>query len=283
MALGATFTLNSPHAPGKKIKPPPTISNVFLAFQGVGFTSGKTRQFQAMCGANPPTITAGYAKTTTLERPKQRGLTIFDGYDPVQMTVQIVFGSWVGTGWLTDDATGRSIKGDIDVLEWMGGSNFQAGPAPVIYVWCYSSSGAGQTDLIPPQYQSTPQAPFPWILTTGGLQWGTAYRNASGLRVWQEATLVLENYLNLGGTPPPDTSAKGGYFVTSPKINKPILIAGAKGVLSPMEDHAVLAGRICEDPKNNPCKATSIKLNRKGVYYAIRKDVSVWIPGHVIV
>ena len=253
---------------------------MYLAFQGIGFTSGTVRSFQAMCGANPPTITAGYAKYATLARPLQRGLTIFQGYDPVTMTVEVIFGSWVATGWQTDDLTGASIKADIGHLEWMAGSNFQTGPAPIIYVWCYSSS-SGQSDLIPSQYQSTPQTPFPWIVT--GLAWGTAYRNLSGLRVWQEATITLENYLNLGTTPPPDAQVKGGYFVTSPAINKPILIAGSKSVRSPMENHALLAGRICEDPKNNPCKGTSIKLNRKGVYYAIRKGVSVWIPGHTVV
>lgn len=258
---------------------PQTISNVYLQFQGIGFSTGKVREFQVIAGSQPPTITGGYAQYEEYDRPLQRGLTIFKGYKPVTMTVSVIFGQWVGTGWKTDDDTGRAIRQQIAALEWMGGSNFQAGPSPVVYIFCQSTSG-GQTDLIPAQYQSTSKSQFPWIIT--GLSWGTTYRNPAGYRVWQEATITVENYLNLGVTPPPKTQQDGGYFRTTGTYDKPILIAGAPSVRSPVEDHRILARRICESSRNNPCKGTRIKLNRKGIYYQIRTGVHVWVPGHSI-
>ena len=62
----------------------------------------------------------------------------------------------------------------------------------------------------------------------------------------------------------------------------PLTIAGAPDVLSPLEDQAILAGRICPAPQNNPCKGTNIRLARKGVYFQIKTGVSVYIPGHTV-
>jgi hypothetical protein len=292
MPLGATFI-----GPGQGNKkrptkaglpaPPAPISNVYLTFQGIGFTSGKARNFEAIVGTNPPTVTGGYAKWQTVERPLQRALTIFQGYDPVQMTVDIIFGSWAN-GWDTSDGPehgtptygGKFVENNIAALEWMAGSNFQSGPSPVVYMWSYSSQG-GQSDLIPPQYQSTQKSRYPWIIT--GLGWGQAYRNQNGYRVWQEATITLENYLNLNPAPAPETSGTGGFFVSKPGRDQPILIAGAPDVKSPLEDHQILAGRICEAKENNPCQHTSIRLRGKSLRFQIRHGVKVFIPGHTII
>lgn len=266
--LGATITFGAPQRP----KPAPPVRNVFLSFQGIGFSTGATRSFDVISGQAPPTITGGYAKWTVLSRPLQRGLTFLDGYDPTTMTVSVIFGQWGTQGWQIGDRAAQKVETDIGSLEWMAGSNFVSGPSPVVYVFSHSSQG-GDSDLIPPQYRGVP-----WIVT--GLEWGTAYRNPSGSRVWQEATVTLQNYLNLGAPPAADTSASGGYFISKPGRDTPLLIAGAPSVNSPTVDHSVLAGRICEDAKNNPCKATSIRLQRKSVYFAIRHGVNVFIPSH---
>ena len=259
----------------------PTIapaSNVFLSFTGVGFSTGTQRSFEAIAGANPPTITGGYAQWESVKRPLQRSLTIFQGYDPVQMTVDIIFGSWLD-GWDTSDTGGQTVENNIAVLEWMGGSNFHVGPSPVVYVWSYSNQG-GQSDLIPRQYQSTKKSQYPWIIT--GLRWGQAWRNTNGYRVWQEATITLENYLNLSPAPAADTSSKGGYFTSRAGRDTPLLIAGAPTVKSPMEDHQILAGRICQASENNPIKGSNVRLNGKGKQFKIRHGLKVYIPGHTI-
>lgn len=273
MTTGASLTFPGSQAQ-PPIKAPPAVRNISLSFQGVGFSSGKPRSFDAIAGANGVKVTGGYAVWNELERPYQDSLTMYQGRGAAALSVNIIFGSWLASGWMTDDSTGQQIENDISVLEWMGGQGFHSGPSPVVYMWSFSSQG-GQTELIPAQYQG-----MPWIISNG-IEWGEVWKNPNGFRVWQEATFTLKNYLNLSAPPPPDTNVQGGYYVTTPPRNTPLLIAGAPDVLSPLVDHSVLAGRICQDPKNNPCKGTNIRLNRKGVYYKIRSGVSVFVPGHV--
>lgn len=256
-------------------KPPPPARNIYLSFQGVAFSSGARQRFDVVCGANPPTITGGYGIWQPFKRYLQRSLTIFQGYDPAQMTVDIIFGSWID-GWQDDDATGAAVETDIGKLEWMGGLTQRTGPSPVVYVYSHSNQG-GDSNLVPPQVRG-----LPWIITTDGLQWGTAYRNANGYRIWQEATIQLENYLNLNAPPQPDTSMKGGYFTSRAGRDTALKIAGAPSANSPIVDHTILARRILSDPKNNPMKGTSIRLERKSISWQIRHGVKVWVPAHQI-
>lgn len=257
------------------------VANTFLSFTGVGFSTGTPRRFQALAGANPPTITGGYARWTEVKRPLARSLTIFDGYDPVRMVVDVVFGAWAAPGWDITDAGGQAVEQNIGALEWMAGSNFQSGPSPAVYVYCYAATG-GQSDLIPPQYQSRDHKhEFAWVITQ--LAWGTSHRNTNGRRVWQEATITLEGYLGTAAAPHASREAAGGYFVSRPGKDRPILIAAAATVNSPNEDHQILAGRIAEDPHNNPCHGRPrLSLNGKGLRFRIPHGVHVWIPGHVV-
>lgn len=256
----------------------PAGGSGYLVFTGVGFETRRQRHFQALAGSQPPTITGGYAVWKPVRRPLARALTIFTGYDPAQMTVQIVFGQWANGGWQTDTQSGQDVEANIAVLEWMGGSNFQTGPSPVVYVTCPSPAG-GQTDLIPPPYQSAPGRPYPWIVT--GVQWGTAYRNATGFRVWQEATVTLQNYLNTGAPPRAHMTAHGGYFVSEPGRDTPLLIAAAPSVSSPIADQQIVARRITSDPHNNPCKDNPrLNLQGKGLRFVVRHGVPVYVPTH---
>lgn len=261
--------------------------NVYLTFEGRGLSSGHTRSFDVLAGDNPPTITGGYANWQIVARPMQRGLTIPSGYDPIQMTVEVRFGRWTAQGgWLTDDAHAKptrryngsgNTEDDIATLEWMAGSNFISGPSPVVYVWSHSSSG-GDTALVPPQYSKPAPSGFPWIIT--GLTWGKAIRNPNGYRTWQDATVVLSNYLNFGAPPAPDTNLQGGYFVSKPGRDTALTIAAAPSSRSPLVDHRVLAKRILSDPKNNPCKGTRINLQRRSVSWTISHGTNVWVPQH---
>src|SRR5581483_6732395 len=199
---GARADIARRRQPGHRRSRPPGVGdrmalsgNVYLSFQGVGFSSGYRQSFDVLCGDNPPTVTAGYANWTNVKRPLQRSLTIFEGYEPATMTVEVRFGQWANNGsWQTDDTAGQKNENDIGKLEWMAGSNFQQGPSPAIYVWSHSTQG-GDTDLIPRQYRG-----LPWIIS-GGVQWGKSIRNPNGYRIWQDATFTLENYLNLTAPP----------------------------------------------------------------------------------
>lgn len=264
--------------PQRKSNPP---SNVYLSFYGVGFSSGVQQGFDVLCGANPPKITDGYAKWNVLDRPMERGLTILQGYDPAQMVVEIIFGLFdPSQGWQTDDPSGMQVEQDIGWLEWMGGSNFQGGPSPAMYVYSYAVAGTvagGQSNLIPPQYRN-----MPWIVASNGLQWGQAWRNPNGFRVYQEATITLQNYLNLNAPPKADLNSKGGYFISKAGRDSALLIAGSPSALSPTVDHQTLAKRILGASQNNPCKGTSIRLQRRAITWQIRHGVHVWVPAHQI-
>lgn len=249
---------------------PRAASNIYLTLQGIGFSSGYRQSFDVMVGDSPPTITGGYATWSTVKRPLTRALTIFQGYDPVQMQLAVRFGQW-SPGWDRSDSAGRQVEQDIGKLEWMAGSNFREGPSPIVYVWSFSNQG-GETDLIPPQYRHVP-----WIIT-GGVQWGKALRNPGGYRVWQDATFTLENYLNLSKPPAADLTVRGKYITSGPGRDTALTIAAA--ARSPMVDHRILAGRICADPKNNPIKGTRIRLNGRSLSWPIRHGIEVWVPQH---
>ena len=262
------------------------IRNAYLRFTAQNFKGsnaapGGINYFDVACGSTPPTITGGYARWNAIQRPLQRSLTIFGGYDPVQMTVNVIFGQWNSqAGWATSDTTGQYVENQIGVLEWMAGVNSPSGAPPVVYVYS-DSTGGGQSDLIPPQYQSTSSQKYPWVIS--GLAWGTAYRNTNMYRVWQEATINLEGYLNLGKPPAPKTQQSGAYFTSRAGRNTALLIAGAPAAHSPVEDHRLLAERICDHAKNNPCKGTKIRLRHKHVSWPITIGTPVWVPDHSIV
>lgn len=280
-ALAAAAAANA-----KVANPPPPVRNTYLSIQGTGFKSGYNQSFDVLCGSNPPTITDGYAQWSVIPRPLQRGLTVFTGYNPVQMTVDVIFGSFnesylqgaAAGGWQTSDATGAIIEKDIRKLAWMAGSNFVAGPSPVVYVFSWSTQG-GATDLVPPEVRG-----IPWIISTGGLTWGQAWRTPNGFRIYQEATITLQNYLNIKAPPAPDVTMSGGYFTTSLRYNQPITIAAAPSANSPIADTKILAKAICTSGKNNPIKGTNIRLGRKSLYYRIRVSppCKVWIPSHIV-
>lgn len=260
----------------------PLGGNIYLTFHGIGFHSGHVRRFDVMVGDNPPTVTGGYATWNSIKRPLQRAYTQFTGYEPMQLTVDVRFGAWDQRhGWLTDDTdphtgqTVRNVEKDIATLEWMAGSNFNAGPSPVVYLWSHSSGG-GDTNLVPPQYAT--QKGVPWVVS--GLQWGKSYRSPNGFRTLQEATITLLNYLNLSKPPAPDTTIRGGYFVSKPGRDTALLIAAAPSAQSPIVDHKILAQRILADDQNNPCKGSSIRLARRSVSWTIRHGTSVFVPQH---
>jgi hypothetical protein len=261
--------------PSPGVTSPKTAPNAFLSFQGIGQSSGYRQSFQVLAGQSPPTITGGYATWSNLSRPLQRALTIFTGYEPMSMTCDVIFGRWLnGRGWEQDAAAARLVEADIAKLDWMAGGGFESGPSPYVYVISYSTAG-GQSDLVPAKYHGVP-----WIVT--GLTWGQAWRNTAASRIYQEATVVLQQYLNLNTPPQPDTSTSGSWFVSSPGNDTALKIAASRASNAPTADYQSLARTILRAAENNPCKGTSIRLERRSISWVIRHGVKVFVPSHTI-
>lgn len=262
-----------------------TTPNAFLSFQGQNPADGHREAFDAVSGANPPTITGGYAKWSMIERPMQRSLTIPESIDPVTMTADIIFGSWLGQyglprGLQDSDVVGQRVETDISSLEWMaggGGANgFKAGMAPWVYVTAWSDVGKHtQSGLIPVRYRG-----LPWVIT--GLSWGQAWRNGSAYRIYQEATVTLTNYLNLTPAGPSQDQTGGSWFTSAPGLDTALKIAGSHGVNSPTVDIQSVAQSILNADQNNPCKGTRIRLQRRSVSWTVRHGTRVFVPSHTV-
>lgn len=264
----------------------PIFDSRYVTLRGYG--PDRQDQISVLCGDTPPTIKGGYAKWATVDRPLRRGVSIFQGYDPVTMELNLRFGHWdPGAGWLTDENTGQAIEQEIETLEWMAGSNFTAGQSPFVYVNTYDTQG-NTTNLVPYEYQQTAGWSgamadanlWPWVVQ-GGITWGKSWRTGIGsspgaARVYQDCTLTLMNWQGINK--PPTTRSKGGYFVSRPGRDTCLLIAEAPS------GHALypqaLAQNIKIDHNNNPITGSRLHLSDHSLYYPIRHGLSVWVPSH---
>lgn len=257
----------------------------YLSFQGKDPATGYRKSFDVLCGAADPKITGGYAEWSTVSRPLQRALTIPKDFPPVEMTCDVIFGSWVGQyglphGWQQNDTTGKRVEADIAALEWMaggGGTGGHArGQAPWVYVMSYSGQNSkAQSGLIPPQYRG-----LQWVITA--LAWGQGWRNASEYRIYQEATVTLTNFLSLTPAGSATTDAGGSWFVSSPGRDTALKIAASPSIASPTLDYQSLARTILGAKANNPCRGTTIKLKGRSIHWAIRHGVHVYVPSHTV-
>lgn len=262
-----------------------TIPNAFLSFQGKSPSTGNTETFDVLSGANPPTITGGYAEWSNVTRPLQRALTVPKDFPPVTMTCDVIFGSWLGQygqaqGWQQDDGTGQRIENDISALEWMAGGGGvggqPSGQAPWVFVTSYSNRDTKtQSGLIAVRYRG-----LPWIVT--GLDWGQSWRNDNAYRVYQEATITLTNFLSLTPAGTPTTQVGGSWFTSSPGRDSALLIAASPSINSPTVDLQATAREICRSTANNPCKGTTINLNGRSINWKIRHGVQIYVPSHVV-
>lgn len=261
-----------------------TIANAYLTFQGIGFQSHTRKQFSVMAGDTPPTITGGYAQYQNVPRPLSRGLTIFQGYDTVQMSLALRFGTWTtDLTWDTSDSAGYhldGIGGDIWKLEWMAGGQFRNGPSPIVYVNSFGTDG-GMSYLIPARYNGTGSSAIPWVINN--IQWGDVDRNPSGYRVRQDATVTLMQYLNFTKVPGQTTQSSGGYFISKAGADTALKIVAAmvsSGNAVPAYQQT-LASRIANEDRNNPVKGSRLKLHGS-VKKFIKHGLAVWIPAHQI-
>jgi hypothetical protein len=172
-----------------------------------------------LAGAEPPKITGGYAKFQAVDRYGRTGITQFMGYDPLIMTVPLLFegltrdfstlqsvididGDWfarqanIGAqrAASAQEARGRAIETDIELLERMAGRGSFVGSgigAPPVIRASTTDANGNVVGLIPVSYQ--------WNVGRAGMLWRIvdlawddgAVRNAQGDRLRASCTLTL--------------------------------------------------------------------------------------------
>jgi hypothetical protein len=150
--------------------------------------------FSVMAGEDPPKVTAGYAKFTTIDRPERVGLMSFDGYDPAELTIPIHFEAKTA-------AAARDVEDDIDLLERMAGrGNFEGaavGPPPIIRI--STTDGEGNVvPLVPRNYQTSPQNKSAPLWRVVNIEWDDgALRGTGGNRRRQLATVTVRQHVKL--------------------------------------------------------------------------------------
>lgn len=147
--------------------------------------------FSVMADDDPPTITGGYAKFSTLDRPARKGLTKFDGYDPLTMSVPVLFEAY-------EQQDGSSVEDRIEELERMAGigrySGSGIGPPAVVHVSTTNGNGDA-IPLIPLNYQRTDANPNGPLWRVTNIEWGdNALRDRKGRRIRQKATVTLQQH-----------------------------------------------------------------------------------------
>lgn len=177
------------------------IRSVSSKFSGRGKTRllvpGRLRAattVSMMPGDQPPRITDGYAKYSTLDRPGRTGLTIFDGFNPMMMEIPIRFENF-------QFREGLQIERDIAKLERLAGrGNFEGtavGSPPIIRVAVTGGSG-NVVPLISHNYQWSRQNPNAPKWRVQAIDWDAEpLRNASGNRTRQLATVTLQQSISV--------------------------------------------------------------------------------------
>jgi hypothetical protein len=189
-----------------------------IQFSG-SLTNGKTNStvppFSVLAQDSvAPTVTGGFAKWNIVGRPQRVGFTVIDGYDPVTMTVPVMFDA-VTYDPLSTANTGAELERDIQILEWLGGRGKLyasgggvgapgQGDSPLVSVASVNSQGI-ETNLIPPNCRD-----INWVVT--GIDYDTGpLRNGAGDRVRQLVTVTLTQHIGAPGTTfdSPSVRAKG--------------------------------------------------------------------------
>lgn len=157
-----------------------------------------SESFHVLAGDTPPRITNGYAKFETVDRPMRAGLTMFTGYDPIEMEVPIRFEATTFSD--AGEREGSGIEDDIALLERMAGrgqgSVSGVGPPPVVRV--STTRGRDTVPLIPSNYQYSEQNPSAPLWRVAGVEWDDgAWRNDHGNRIRQLAVVTLRQHVRV--------------------------------------------------------------------------------------
>jgi hypothetical protein len=120
-------------------------------------------------GPEAPIVTGGYGGWDMVERPRRVAMTQWNGREPIQMDVPIVF-----DGFKRND--GQEIN--IATLERMA-----------------LPHGGGEPPKVKIIGSAMPHSDLEWVIN--GITWGEQIRNRDGLRVRQEGVVSLISYIDV--------------------------------------------------------------------------------------
>lgn len=159
----------------------------------------KENSFDVYAGDTAPTVVGGYAKIDIVARTERTGLSVFQGYDPITLSIPIRFESDdVSPGGTRE---GQQVEDDIKKLERMAGRGEFPGAAvgtPAIVRISTTNADSNPMPLIPSNYawdrNDTANSPVYWI---GNIEWDDdPWRNTSGNRIRQLATVTAIQYVS---------------------------------------------------------------------------------------
>src|ERR1700727_450756 len=169
-------------------------ARVATTIQEIGFTGIKgstVKRFSALAGEQPMIPTAGWVKLAKVARFQRVAITVPEGYEPLEVTVPILFDAVVKT------KNRESVEAEILILEWMAGRPASTaeikGEPPLVEVYSVNGSGR-QTNLVPKPLQTVPGRNQSWYITNLALR--TSFpsevaRSSGGERIRQAVTVTL--------------------------------------------------------------------------------------------
>lgn len=159
----------------------------------------KSDALHVYAGDTAPTVMGGYAKIDVVARTERTGLSIFQGYDPITLSIPIRFEA--DDVNVNGDRKGQQVEDDIKKLERMAGrgefGGAAVGPPPLVRI-STTGSNSRPIPLIPSNYawdqDDVGNSPIYWI---GNIDWDDdPWRNESGNRVRQLATVTAIQYVS---------------------------------------------------------------------------------------
>jgi nucleoid-associated protein YgaU len=143
-----------------------------------------------LAGEGAANVGAGYGGWEVINRPGREGLVNWVGYEPLRVTVPILFDA---VDVPQDQSPGEQIEEQISRLEAMAGRGRRrlGGEPPVIYVDAPGS-------LIPFQMAGSDD-PSPTRFVIENIDWGDALRNRYGNRIRQAAEVTLLHHVTATG------------------------------------------------------------------------------------
>lgn len=148
---------------------------------------------EVLAGEGAPTPSGGYAKWAHILRPQRVGLTVFEGYEPMTLSVPVMFDA------VRENGERENVEDQIQRLEWMGGrgikhhKGFTVGVGKPFLLEVFSTAGNKEAaiPLVPAQFQ---KAYLKWFIDD--ITWDEhPLRSSGGARIRQAATVKLIEYV----------------------------------------------------------------------------------------
>lgn len=217
-----------------------------------------------------PAVTGGGGKWNVIDRPQRTGLTVFGGYDPLQLVVPILFDNMVfNSNPKIRRDPGDTVEDDIDLLWKMWGRGVRGANAsanktpPVIEV---------DGELLPKMIRFSTANPTPpnWVIVDITEDTSGAIENSASHVVRLPVTVTLQQYVTtaaLASLAPSSTSSRtktnvypAGDTMRHVATKQRTTVVNLRTLNNYGHNHA-LDGYL-RDPSKRFTKAISVKVPR---------------------